>query len=395
MILSFTSCDEIFEMLSPPESEKVTETEKDSESESESECESESEKPDEEVKEIVNMTYNIAENLDTIKALGRVSVAADGLICDHVAAGIEFNAYIEGTLKLTLTVSRGSVTTNGVVEKSLNDDCYFTLIIDGERVEQRIKADKSSTATITLTTFDEGGVHNIRIVKQTEPRNALALLESLSFTGYFEDKPVDNEHYIEFLGASISCGYGNLTSGGTALEAQKSVNQDSTQAFPYLTAQRLGVDYSAVGASGIGLVRGYRPFNMPYMFGMSSAYRSQTDFYHPVRTPDAVIINLSGNDLNKGVTADEWRAGVMGIVAQIRGVYGKDVPIIWIYMKSNTYFPDLTQNIFNDLGGEENGLYLCKTTNNTDGGNNHHSVAGQNKVADELAAFITEKGILN
>lgn len=78
-----------------------------------------------------------------------------------------------------------------------------------------------------------------------------------------------------------------------------------------------------------------------------------------------VVINLSGNDRQKGVTAEEWRAGVLGLVAQIRLSYGADVPIVWIYMKSNTYFPELTQSIFNNLGDEENGLYLCKTTNNT------------------------------
>ena len=58
-------------------------------------------------------------------------------------------------------------------------------------------------------------------------------------------------------------------------------------------------------------------------------------------------------------------------------------------------FPELTRNIFNDLGGEENGLYLCKATNNTGSGNDHPCIAGQNKIADEITAFVMEKGILN
>ena len=337
----------------------------------------------------------MAENLNSIKPLGRTSVSENGLICDNVASGIEFNAYIEGELVLDVTISNGSVTTNGKVENSLNNDCYFTVFIDGVRANKRIKAPKASTSSLTLATFERGEVHNIRIVKQTEPRNALALFEAVGFRGYFETKPGDEKYYIEFIGVSTSCGYGNLTTVSSAAEAQKAVNLDSTQAFPYLTAQSLGTDYSAVGASGIELVKGYRPFNMAFMFEMSSAYRSQTDFYEPARTPDAVVINLSGNDYNKGVTADEWRAGVLSFVARILEVYGKDVPIIWIYMKSNTYFPFLTQEIFNALGGEENGLYLCKTTNNTDAGNNHHSIAGQEKVAEEIATFIREKGILD
>ena len=63
-------------------------------------------------------------------------------------------------------------------------------------------------------------------------------------------------------------------------------------------------------------------------------------------------------------------------------------------MKDNNYFPTLTQKIFEDLGGEEEGIYLCKTANNTDGGNGHHSVVGQKKVAEEIASFIQSKDIL-
>ena len=385
--LSLVSCGNILGGTPPADSEAGLDSHKTTETENTPETE--------EAREIVTRTYKIAENLDSIKTLGRTSVSDEGLICDNVASGIEFNAYIEGELVLDLTISRGSVTTNGTVENSLNDDCYFTLYIDGIRADERIKAGKSSRTSLTLASFESGELHSIRIVKQTEPRNALALLEAVSFTGYLLDRPADGEYYIEFIGASTSCGYGNLTTVSSAAEAQKAINQDSTQAFPYLTAQKLGADYSVVGASGIGLVRGFRPFNMPFMLGLSSAYRSQTDFYEPTRIPDAVVINLSGNDYNKGVTADEWRAGMLAFVAQLRGMYGKDLPIICVYMKSNTYFPELTQSIFNDLGGEECGLYLCKTTNNTDGGNNHHSIAGQNLVAEELAEFIRSNDILN
>ena len=395
LVFSMAGCNNAADSTQDTDSTEITTAESVAPPDTEKPSGSYNEQDVEEEKKIVTKTYKISKNLDSIKTLGRTMVTEDGLVCDNVASGIEFNAYIEGELVLDITVSRGSVTTNGVVENSLNDDCYFTLYIDGVRVDERLMVKKSSSESLTLASFDTGAVHSIRIVKQTEPRNALALFEAVSFTGYFSDKPADKEYYIEFLGASTSCGYGNLTTVSNAGVAQQSVNQDSTQAFPYLTAQRIDADYSVVSASGIGLVRGYRPFNMPYFFGMASAYRSQTEFFEPVRTPDVVVINLSGNDQQKGVTAEEWRAGVLGLVAQIRLAYGADVPIVWIYMKSNTYFPELTQKIFNDLGGEENGLYLCKTTNNTDGGNNHHSIAGQNKVADEIAAFIAEKGILN
>ena len=68
------------------------------------------------------------------KTHGRTSVVSEGLACDASASGIEFNAYIEGDLKITLNISQSA----HLDEKHLTNESYFTLYIDGVRSEERI-----------------------------------------------------------------------------------------------------------------------------------------------------------------------------------------------------------------------------------------------------------------
>lgn len=332
-------------------------------------------------KVIETKTYKLDETLANIKTLGRTTTVKGGLACDHMASGIEFNAYIEGTLTLNVTVSKGTA-------DARTDDCYFTVYIDGARQEQRLKATKSTSTKLTLATFETGGVHNIRVVKQTEPRNALAVLTDVSFTGYFEEAPTASKYLIEFLGDSLTVGYGNLTSGGTATVAQTSVNQDGTQAYAYLTAEKLGADCSIIAASGIGLVKGFRSFPMSQLFDKDSYYRNNTDLFTPARTPDLVVINLGGNDNSKGVSSSEYESGAIALINQIRLAYGESMPII--LMHKETYATAI-ENIVKNSGG---GLYMCTLITNKDGGNNHPSLEAHKLNADLLAKFIQDNNIL-
>ena len=331
-------------------------------------------------------TYQLADELDSIKTIGRTHTVGNAIACDHCASGIEFNAYMEGTLTVDITVSQGI---NG-----REDDCYFTLYIDGKRVDTRFKAAKGATTTLELANFSTGGVHNIRLVKQTEPRNALSTLSNLFFAGNFESKPVDAEYYIEFIGDSNVTAYGNLTSGGTATTAQTSLNQDATQSYAYLASQKLGADQSTVATSGMGLVKGYRNFPAKNLFSRKSYYRDNSDMYTPTRVPDLVVVNLGGNDNGQNVEAADFTTAALSLIQQIRSNYGEDIPIIWIWRVENTYYPTAMQSFIESQGGESQGLYLCKLTNNKDGGNSHPSIEGHKTNANELVQFIKDKNIL-
>ena len=337
-----------------------------------------------EIKEIKERNYNLSEILDSIKTFGRTSVQGSALACDHVASGIEFNAYVEGKLNIEVTASKGEADGRA-------DDCYFTVYIDGVRSENRLKAAASSTTTLELADFETGGVHNVRLIKQTEPMNAISTLNTLSFTGYLEDKPVDSSLYIEFLGDSITAGYGNLVLNG-ASNPHNAANQDASQAFAYLTAQNLGADHSILSASGIGVYKGYRAFTMSQFYDVNSYYRSQTTKFLPQRTPDLVVINLGTNDENNGVSLPNYKQAVYDLIMQVRMTYGENVRIVWVYgmMKSGDSFPSQVRAAIDMIGGNDTGVYMCQLEKNTQGGNGHPNLQAQASAAQQLAKFITE-----
>lgn len=337
---------------------------------------------------IEDKTYNFKDILDRVKVLGRTTTLADGISFDHTASTVEFNAYVEGSIKVKLSISKGG-------SDSVSDSCYFTLYVDGVKSETRLMASSGVDTTLELGSFAEGGVHNFRLVKQTEAKNSLCLLKTVAFKGYFAEKPADAKHYIEFLGDSITVGYGNLIANGGSNPGM-AVNQDATQAFAYLTAERVKADYSMVAVSGIGVSKGYRQMVMKSYYDASSYYRSTSVKYEPTRIPDVVVINLGTNDQNNGVKIDEWQAAVDALVKQVRAKYGKDVPIVWIFnmMTAGGFYEQYAQKALNALGGEPAGLYICELIRNNQGGQNHPNLSAHSTAALQLASFMEQKQLL-
>ena len=122
--------------------------------------------PDDGASKITTANYPLAQHLDKLKVYGRSSVVGTGISCDFTASGIEFSAYLEGDVKLKLTCTA---------------DTYFTVYVDGVRMEDR-KMATTSTSELTVASFAEGGDHTILVLKQTEPWMSLSVLESLEFT---------------------------------------------------------------------------------------------------------------------------------------------------------------------------------------------------------------------
>ena len=337
----------------------------------------------EDEKVIEHKKYNLQDVTDSLKFLGRNTVASNGIICDHSASGIEFSAYIEGEVKLSASVSM-RVTPAGAYEANT----YYTVYIDGIRQEKRFNV-PSGEATIIIANFEEGGVHNIRILKQTESQNSLSILKSLEFTGYFEEAPAEKELLIEFIGDSITSGYGNLCING-ATNPGNALNQDATQTYAYMTAEKLGADHSLVSYSGIGVAKGWPDFLMEEFFAADSYCRNTSSAYEKSFTPDIVVINLGTNDHNKGASATTFMNKAKGLISLVRETYGDDVKIVWVYNMMGDSMQVFATKAINSLGGKENGLYICGLPREQKGGGGHPSVAGHIAAADVLTQFIED-----
>jgi lysophospholipase L1-like esterase len=119
-----------------------------------------------------------------------------------------------------------------------------------------------------------------------------------------------NERAIEFVGDSITCGFGvDLEDPDTQFQTN---TEDVTRAYAYKTAQKLHSDYSMVCFSGYGILSGYTDMDIRQVEQLVPNYYEKIGFSYgrPFGTfclqdvvwdfsryqPDLVVINLGTND---------------------------------------------------------------------------------------------------
>ena len=328
---------------------------------------------------VMERNYKISEITDSLKLHGRTLMESNGLACDASASGISFAAYVEGDVKLTVTATA---------------ETYFTVTVDGVRSTQRLKAD-AGTSVLTVASFATGGEHEICVLKQTEARLSLCVLSNLQWKGYLNNAPAQKSFYIEFIGDSITGGYGVLCANGTA-NGGSAQYQDATQAFAYLTAQALNADHSLVNCSGMGLSKSLVsiPFVATDLYSKQSKYRSESIAYTPTRTPDLVVINLGTNDSASGASSSQFIKDAGALIDLVRATYGKDVPIVWVYNMMNDSMYGSARFAISAKGGESAGIFTCEMTQNADGGVGHPSLTAQQAAAERLASLIRSKNLI-
>ena len=330
--------------------------------------------------EMLMRSYDFSKSTEGFKLLGRMEKTSDGVTCDLTATGIEFSGYMSGKV---------------IVALSCTADTYFTVYIDGVRSEERLFAN-SSTKNIVVADFEEGGEHTIRLVKQSEAQRSLCVLKKVVFYGYLNEAPEDRNTYIEIIGDSITCGYGNLWSQGAPGDAASALYEDGTKAFPFLTAEALGADCSVVGCSGVGIDKGWTAFSESDFYSQWCRYRNTNNPYDfgSARVPDLVIINLGTNDASRGSTEEGFKEKAKQLIEYIRAAYGKDVPIVYTYGMMGSARSEWMIPLLESMDGENAGLYYVPLNYNQSGGGGHPTVAAHELAAELLVDFLTSKGIL-
>ncbi len=266
-------------------------------------------------------TYPLTEQTAGIKVLGERRAKIDGCITmDWTGAGVEFN------------VDLNTKSTVSFVAKS-NDPCYFKAYVDGvlwkNGTSNYFTVAKENT-TLELKNIPYGK-HAIRLVKATGYTLALAQLYSVTLDGTIsETTPAKNDLYIEFLGDSISCGWGIMGNYDGTYESQ-----DGTQAYPYRLATRLNADYSILALSGRGVIYGSPNFDKNYLHASPSRSTAEHDF---ARQADIVIINLGTNEEGNNASASDFGAGYLRLLETIFQKNGDDCAVYCLYGAMNSAY---------------------------------------------------------
>ncbi len=209
---------------------------------------------------------------------------------------------------------------------------YIYILVDGKRAQQPV-AITDSMQTVTLCEGLKKGKHNVRVVKRTNARSSpLGVMDiTLLKNGVIQSPPAAKERRIEFIGDSITVGYGTLGDASTA--SWSTLTEDGSCTYAALTGQALKADYNIVAISGRGLAHntgGDTDKLMPSLYPMLDEYnRPGVKWEFSKFKPHVVVVNLATNDHATSSDA-EVTAATTAFLKDIRK-YNPDAHILVAY----------------------------------------------------------------
>lgn len=154
--------------------------------------------------------------------------------------------------------------------------------------------------------------HEIRIVKLSECAMSMIGIGSIELSEGEIIKPEEKNFKIEFVGDSITCGYG--ADMEDPLVPFRTDTEDCTKAYAMKTARKLDADYSLVSYSGFGIISGYTNDDKKLLTHLVPPLYEKCGFSHAQMKdggriqdvdwdfesfrPQLVVVNLGTNDFS-------------------------------------------------------------------------------------------------
>lgn len=246
----------------------------------------------------------VAIDAKNVKKIGRSLLVGEVLWTALSGSGIAFD-FVGKKLEVTIQGSDNAKAEN-------NDTSYARLAIyvNGVRIIDDMMNCEKKTYTVTDSETPES--LQVQVMKVSESPMSAIGIEPLLCDEEAEVTPVTGKaRKIEFIGDSITCGYG--TDDEDMTHTFSTATEDVTKAYAYKTAKLLDADYSMFSASGYGIISGYTPDPQvrgaaelipPYYesqcfsrdtFG-EAGYPANIPWDFSEYQPDVIVINLGTND---------------------------------------------------------------------------------------------------
>lgn len=184
---------------------------------------------------------------------------------------------------------------------------YIRIYVDGKEPGTTVGI-TDSMQTVTLCSGLKKGVHTVRVVKRTNARSSSLGVSDITLlrNGVIQAPPAAKERRIEFIGDSLTVGFGSL--GGSSTKEWSTSTEDGSITYAALAAKALNADYNVVAISGRGLAHntdGDTDKLMPALYPMLDEYNHpgvKWDFSK--FSPHVIVINLGTNDQNTSTDAE-------------------------------------------------------------------------------------------
>lgn len=282
---------------------------------------------------------------------------------------------------------------------------YFMAQIDGA-APFKVGFNAERDSIVTLATALPWGEHQVRLMYVTEGYDRRA-----EFRGFIVDEgctltdaPAPAERRIEFIGNSITCGYGVESTVASDPFLNETCNHFYTYAAQ--TARNLGADHVVVARSGIGVYRNYDgptkgdSINMNTEYAHTLLYDASEAWDFKRFTPQVVCINLGTNDTStSGADPTLLKRGYEGLLRQVRKAYPEAKIVFLCGCMMNGDALTLASTTMDAVVSETNAagdreVYRFDFTPQDGslgyGASWHPSYYQQQKMADELTPFLRQ-----
>ncbi len=264
---------------------------------------------------------------------------------------------------------------------------HLMVFVDGEEnpLEGATLVLDNPEKTYTLASGLVEGFHKVKVMKRSEAIDSDTALKAISTDGYFTNPDPDKEIKFQFIAASSSTGYGNLSLSTT--ESKTTVNSHGLLGFPYLASYMMNAECSIFAASGWGVTRGWNTNgdintveNIPNAYdyiGIDAGNKVLTSlgrWNHTDYVPDVIVVNLGTNDFN----ASGYNAMDDAEKLALENRFVEDYTAF--ILRLNNYHPDAIIIVAYGLMGES--LTLKPVTEQV--------VANANVVTDKVHIFQME-----
>jgi len=168
------------------------------------------------------------------------------------------------------------------------------------------------------------GTHVIRLEKRSETQYATGRF--IGFIGLPAADPLPSRpRQIEFIGDSLTVGYGNTSAFAQCTPEQIFETTDSQQGFGPVTAKHFEADYQVNAFSGLGMVRNYDgrehpKYHMPMLYDRA-IFDDTTPASQPDWHPQVIVVGIGGNDFSTPVRPDEPWGNEAGLRADYVKTY--------------------------------------------------------------------------
>ncbi|WP_086664722.1 SGNH/GDSL hydrolase family protein [Lentzea kentuckyensis] len=245
---------------------------------------------------------------------------------------------------------------------SLNDSTnYYDVQIDGRTVATLTKSGRTTYWVRGLSNAE----HRVRLVKRSE--SPWAAGEFGGFVGTVLPKPAARARQIEFIGDSLTAGYGNLsTTRDCSANGGVDRNTNTDLSFGALTSRALNADYQVNAISGRGMVRNYGggdPGVSYRTFYDRALLNVEGDVWQNPGNwrPQLVVVGLGTNDFSTALKPGEqwpdtaslvtaYKSAYQGFLNKLRARFGAGTTIVVSVPEGSGTFADAARQVVQERG---------------------------------------------